>query len=407
MQPIHDGREPVGTVSMNHRDRVRVRNTRRKARTRRNITSFLALLLTISLVSPSHAAALTNTNALYKTAGQHVSMRFIQYPEIQRNSHDKQSRVYEYRQRSSWNGSHTYTCGVSGLWSTHAEYNFGEIPRSGTYGVFAYYPGHNESYDHRNNGSSYITAFVDGEIRNYRHEDQAGGWQPLLVGPKRRFLWWDHGNYSKEVYLTTGSRFSINIDNGAQMGDPSPRSCGTGGRTVFPPLLLVRLDDVRDYRPFDPLRDINPVALSLFAQCVLAPAEYDLSNLIEDLNAWLENFTIAGPATAAKNLRDWQAFTGRLSACDAAQYEPIWCRTIPKTGHWTEPASRLNSSVAPSRERLFERKRAGLDYWFGGSEWRLEAGPSCNNSIPRPSLDSGPYGVLWQEGILWIRRYWG
>ena len=329
-------------------------------------------------------------NPLVKAAGGYE----IKQPRISYNHNGKKSRVYRRTSPRSYGGSHRYACGVRDSFSTYAYYNF-TVPENGNYEVYAYWPGLEESYDNRNNGFGVWRMYINGvrqDINGLRSgselkEDyQWGGWEHLRIGK----LWQrsNHGRANREWRtLSEGDVLRLVVHNGLHAEDPTSKGCKT--RVVFPPLLLMRIGDFPDQRPYSPGHDVFPMAAQDFTNCLrytdtiqeLSGADKwaRLLALLEVIAGGLTG-NMPGPASADNYVRIQDEMAWWRHA-DQRCYDYMWKRNNQETtigtrepklrfrspycaeawsdgAHWTSPFTLPNTSVAHTTYTWWGKPRA-------------------------------------------------
>ena len=265
-----------------------------------------------------------------------IPYRF-ELPTILEDLNNKRSILHSAVNSSSWQGRHEYACGVSGEYSTKAEYDFGTIDRQGTYEIYAYFPGYTESHWSNNEGFGRYTTYIDGTItQEWEESRQYGGWQRILFGE------WGWGKYEGRISTATqelevGDRLVIEIHNG---GHKDEGDCAPNTTVVFPPMLLVRVEDVKDLRPFSPAHDLHPWTALLFNACMKMPKEVDLwlesGDLLEQLSGL--DFGVGG----LNKLDNHREQVARIFHCELIWFEE--CESFLYFGYWTPPNTTLNHS---------------------------------------------------------------
>ena len=393
-------------------------------------------------------------------------------PEIRKTNLHRNKSYFDTARNlitPGWNGSHQYACGVKNDPTVEATYHFGaersdgkyELTSDGYYKVYAYYPGNAESAENKNDGTGSFGIELNGQrIRWVTQGDQYDGWKLLNLSD------------SGFLKLKKGDNLTITAHNGHWGSEGSNGRCAPNTTVVFPPLLLVheaRRGILNGFRPFDPVRDINPVALSVFAACMataVKPAYLDggvrasltfrfvveLAIFIASASLRIGNVFPSSPIpdvpgqvsidSALVQLAMWAKLERLRFVCGTHQMAA--CPTIPTTGHWREPDAIPNVYVVPEKNnelvplrllhplafgRSGERGFAGYDYFYNGekysfkveyggcdtvtvtnylSDLRESKGESNLSNMPsgRPRLDQVAHDIYVDDGIIWIRDRW-
>ena len=389
---------------------------------------------------------------LYKGPSDYENLESIhsvlKYPDV-RAEHFNGKKSYafypaRYRGetiRESWNGgSHSYACGVKDSFSTYAAYDFEDsVKSSGRYMVYAYYPGDTESPKLRNDGHGVFSIFVNEQRRHgYLQHDQYGGWRPVKMS---------EDDYS--IWLGQGSRIRINIDNGLHDEEGEENSCANGTRVVFPPLLLVNSSryNLKDFRPFDPVRDANPITLSLFATCMSIPTrpgstldrklgrDYLIIKLVESIIVAIPRYGISlyhpvpgvpgsigfDLGSSMDALDDWNRAVRLAIRCVDGQYSSSYICKIPITLYWLEPSTAMTGLDGSASDDSFARgirdplhplgtstqSAAGYEYTYNGRRHAFGLGHRVGDCDERPLLDQDAHDIFRDEnGIMWVRSVW-
>lgn len=300
----------------------------------------------------------------------------IEHPTVYRDQNGKKSRVYNSNTGTpakwyfpgydmdaphgqiSYHGQHIYTCGVKGSYSTYAHYDFGKIGRDGNYEIYAYWPGFSESVENRNNGNGNFAVYVNGDtLRRWEERSQYGGWERVEFG---NFGWGKyHGRSARQKRaLDKGDRLQITIHNG---NNSREGECSPGTRVVFPPLLLMRIEDYPNHKPFSPAHDIWPRAALDFAECLKntnaqlnRPSSAELWLLVAETVAKLVfgYFGEEAPLafTALGHIESVDRWSRTITLCDQFMLDRLMepnCEPyrIGLAQQWSVPASYPNTSV--------------------------------------------------------------
>lgn len=261
----------------------------------------------------------------------------IEMPVILKDQNEKLSMVYTAVNSSSWQGRHQYACGVKGKFSTKAQYDFGTIDRPGTYEIYAYFPGYSASYWYNNDGYGSYTSHMNGTIaRQWEESQQYGGWQRIRFGD------WGLRRYEGRVSTATqalevGDTLVVEIHNGDHQDEGG---CAPNTTVVFPPMLLVRVEDVKRLKPFSPAHDLHPWTAIFFNACLNEP---------EDVDIWLESGDLFEQFSGLEigigslnRLGNYQEDIVRLFHCESLLFDA--CESFLYFGYWTPPNTTLNHS---------------------------------------------------------------
>lgn len=363
---------------------------------RRTGRNALAVALTALVLASALALAPATAQAQVVSNPDNIQHELLMPLNFVINRNNKRTYKYTHRDWTAWQYSTTYVCGVKGRPSTHATYSFKKIPSSGYYELYAYYPGHVEHNGrHKNDGHGVYKTYVNSErIRTKKENNQFGGWRRIRFAD-----WWDltekYGrDRSANRWLSREDRLVVEIHNGGYRSEGKNGQCGSS-RTVFPPLLLVKIDDAPNVQPYSPAHDMHPQALSLFYECWRTTDVRTLEDTFIDFLVHLEstNSWPIGPANTLKGGRNYNNWIGKIFRCEilvtnAAPY--FW-----EFGYWGHAHWTFNFS-----------HDALLDFYHWGDRlvnprvfYTIIGRPERNNYVELPN----GLRFVSSEGIVWMR----
>ena len=315
---------------------------------RKTIMLIICIGLVGLLTAPSSDAQLSEEEyPLFEPTNYKIAL-----PTIHENRNGKMSHVYTHTDHRSYQGQHQYACGVKGDYSTFAYYDFGNISDTGTYEVYAYWPAFNESVGNRNNGDGNFDVWIDGTAkRRWRERDQWGGWERIDFGswaPTKH-----HGRTSYERRsLVEGQKLEFTIHNG---NSTEEGTCSPGPRIVFPPLLLLRIEDYPNSKPYSPAHDIYPLAALSFVNCIHTSVDLLSSDdKVERILAFIEALAYGaagefpGPGSISNQVKidDYRTWVSRVFNCEIKTSQD--CEAYDIRNQWHPPIVYPNNSVLGS-----------------------------------------------------------